>query len=102
METRALLGRNVSSSAQTVGMTDQSEPSCTLALEEARRGFDQLAGEVTAIRDRAVTTLGMGGLAASFLGGVASVSRTPAMIVSVACGSLADAPITCISEGTAQ
>jgi hypothetical protein len=52
-------------------VTATPEPSYTLALEEARRGFDQLAQEVSVVRDRAVSTLGMGGLAASFLGGLA-------------------------------
>ena len=43
----------------------------TLALEEARRGFDQLGGELSRVRDRASAALGIGGLAASFLGGLA-------------------------------
>jgi hypothetical protein len=51
-------------------VTDTPEPSYILALEEARRGFDQLAGEIDVIRNRAVSTLGMGGLAASLLGGL--------------------------------
>lgn len=51
-------------------MTESPEPTYTLALEEARRGFDQLAGEVSEVRNRAIATLGMGGLAASFLGGL--------------------------------
>ena len=51
-------------------MTQSPEPSYTLALEEARRGFDQLAAEVSDVRNRAVSLLGMGGLAASFLGGL--------------------------------
>ncbi len=52
-------------------MTESPEPSYSLALEEGRRGFDQLAGEIDVLRNRAVSTLGMGGLAASFLGGLA-------------------------------
>jgi hypothetical protein len=50
---------------------EQPETSYALALEEARRGFDQLAADVTMVRDRTVSTLGMGGLAASFVGGLA-------------------------------
>jgi len=46
------------------------EGTYALALEEARRGFDQLAAEVSVVRDRAGSILGMGGLAASFLGGL--------------------------------
>lgn len=41
-----------------------------LALEEARRGFDLLSEELTRVRDRAGQVLGIGGLAASFLGGL--------------------------------
>ena len=51
-------------------MIESTEPSYTLALEEARRGFDQLAAEVSDVRSRAVSLLGMGGLAASFLAGL--------------------------------
>lgn len=55
-------------------------PGYALALEEARRGFDQLAAEVSLTRDRAVSMVGLGGLAAAFLGGLsirdgADVSR---------------------------
>ncbi|NHC24124.1 hypothetical protein G6553_13205 [Nocardioides sp. IC4_145] len=56
-------------------MTGAPEPSYTLALEEARRGFDQLAGEVSDVRGRSVSLLGMGGLAASFLGGLTLPQR---------------------------
>lgn len=49
----------------------------TLALEEARRGFDQQSGEVTNVRNRAASLLGMGGLAASFLGGLALRDGAP-------------------------
>lgn len=52
-------------------MSVQPEPNYSLALEEARRGFDELNAEVSVIRDRCVSILGMGGLAASFLGGLA-------------------------------
>ena len=50
-------------------MTESPEPCYTLALEEARRGFDQLATEVSDVRNRAASLLGMGGLAASLLAG---------------------------------
>jgi hypothetical protein len=43
----------------------------TLALEEARRGFDQLDAELARLRERASTALGIGALVASFLGGLA-------------------------------
>ena len=46
------------------------EPSYSEALAEARRGFDFLAGEVEAIRGRAVALLSAGGLAAAFIGGL--------------------------------
>lgn len=58
-------------------MTQDPEPSYTLALEEARRGFDQLAGEVSDVRNRSVSLLGMGGLAASFLGGLTLRNGAP-------------------------
>ena len=58
-------------------MTESPEPSYALALEEARRGFDQLAGEVSDVRNRAIATLGMGGLAASFLGGLTLRNGAP-------------------------
>jgi hypothetical protein len=51
-------------------VTESPERSYTVALDEARRGFDQLAGEVSDVRNRSVSVLGMGGLAASFLGGL--------------------------------
>lgn len=47
------------------------EPNFTLALEEARRGFDQLMSEFHRIRDRAASSLSVGGLSAAFLGGLA-------------------------------
>jgi len=46
-------------------------PDFTLALDEARRSFDALSDELPAIRTRATQILGVGGLAASFLGGLA-------------------------------
>ncbi len=49
----------------------------TLALEEARRGFDQQFGEVTNVRNRAASLLGMGGLAASFLSSLALRDGAP-------------------------
>lgn len=58
-------------------MTQDPKPSYTLALEEARRGFDQLAGEVSDVRNRSVALLGMGGLAASFLGGLTLRNGAP-------------------------
>ena len=42
----------------------------TLALEEARRGFDQLDGELARVRERASAAMGIGALVASFLGGL--------------------------------
>jgi hypothetical protein len=53
---------------QTWGMT---APRYLLALEEARRGMDQQVADLSGVRDRAVTVLGIGGLAASFMGGLA-------------------------------
>ncbi|WGY01796.1 hypothetical protein QI633_25085 [Nocardioides sp. QY071] len=58
-------------------MTTMSETRYTLALQEARRGFDQLAHEVSVVRDRATSILGMGGLAASFLGGLSIRDGAP-------------------------
>lgn len=52
--------------------TEDPQKSYATALEEARRSFDRLADEVTVVRDRMVSTLGMGGLAAAFVGGLAS------------------------------
>lgn len=46
------------------------EPDYSLALEEARRGFDTLVSEIDLVRGRALSVIGMGGLAASFLGGL--------------------------------
>lgn len=51
--------------------TEDPAQSYAIALEEARRSFDQLANDVTVVRDRMVSTLGMGGLAAAFVGGLA-------------------------------
>jgi hypothetical protein len=51
--------------------TDDPERSYAIALEEARRSFDRLADEVNVVRNRMVSTLGMGGLAAAFVGGLA-------------------------------
>lgn len=45
----------------------------SLALEEARRAFDALSDELPALRNRATQLLGVSGLAASFLGGLARV-----------------------------
>jgi hypothetical protein len=56
---------------------EASPPDYSLALEEARRGFDQLAAEVSDVRNRAVATLGMGGLSASFLGGLTLRNDAP-------------------------
>jgi len=44
----------------------------TLALEEARRDADRQHAELDVLRNRAVSTLGMGGLSAAFLGGLAT------------------------------
>jgi MFS family permease len=48
----------------------EPEPVYTLALVEARRGFDALVGELDIVRGRALSIIGMGGLAAAFLGGL--------------------------------
>jgi preprotein translocase subunit SecG len=50
-------------------MTEQ--PRYTLALEEARRSMDQQMADLAGIRARATTLLGVAGLSASFLGGLA-------------------------------
>ena len=50
-----------------------AEPDFSLALEEARRSFDALSDELPALRNRAAQLLGVSGLAASFLGGLARV-----------------------------
>ena len=65
-------------------------PDYTLALEEARRGFDQQADDFSTVRDRARSALGTGGLAASFLGGLTirddtSLSRWTWMAVACFC-----------------
>lgn len=46
-------------------------PRYVLALEEARRGMDQQVADLSGVRDRAATVLGIGGLSASFMGGFA-------------------------------
>lgn len=48
-----------------------------LALEEARRDFDALSAELPALRSRAIQTAGIGGLALSFLGGLAIRTGEP-------------------------
>lgn len=50
---------------------ESPRPDFSLALEEARRTFDALSAELPALRSRATQVLGVGGLAASFLGGIA-------------------------------
>ena len=52
-------------------------PDYSLALEEARRGFDATSGELPALRTRATQLLGVSGLAASFVGGFGAASRQP-------------------------
>jgi hypothetical protein len=47
------------------------EPDYTLALEEARRLFDDHRQALESVRDRAVSLLTIGGLAAAFVGGLA-------------------------------
>lgn len=47
-------------------------PDYSLALVEARRGFDALAAEVAALRDRSAKVLGVGGLATSVVGGLSA------------------------------
>ena len=42
-----------------------------LALEEARRGLDRQAGDLSNLRDRTTVLLGVGGTLASILGGLA-------------------------------
>lgn len=74
---RAWLQVDVGGGLQNESVAQNEEPSYTLALEEARRGFDQLAGEVSDVRNRAIATLGMGGLAASFFGGLAVRDGAP-------------------------
>ena len=49
----------------------------TLALAEARRGFDALSAEVAALRDRSAKVLGVGGLATSFVGGLSVQADKP-------------------------
>lgn len=48
-----------------------------MALEEARRGFDALNAELPSIRNRATQMIGVAGLAASFLGGLALQNSQP-------------------------
>jgi hypothetical protein len=46
-------------------------PRYTLALEEARRSMDQQMADLSGVPSRATTLLGVAGLSASFLGGLA-------------------------------
>lgn len=48
-----------------------------LAVEEARRAFDQQAADMTRVRDRAISLLTIGGLAATFIGGLAATDNAP-------------------------
>jgi len=48
-----------------------------LALEEARRSLDQQKDDLKAVRDRTAATVGLGGLAATFLGGLALRDEAP-------------------------
>jgi hypothetical protein len=48
-----------------------TETEFSLALDEARRGFDGLSVELPALRNQATQVLGVAGLAAAFLGGLA-------------------------------
>jgi hypothetical protein len=48
------------------------DPDYTLALEEARRNFDSQAGQLADLRKRAVELVGIGGLAATFIGGLSA------------------------------
>jgi hypothetical protein len=49
------------------------EPDFTLALEEARRGFDSLEKHLLDIRNRSQQIVGIGAVAASILGGLAAL-----------------------------
>ena len=48
------------------------DPDYTLALEEARRNFDSQARQLADLRKRAVDLVGIGGLAATFIGGLSA------------------------------
>ena len=48
------------------------DPDYTLALEEARRNFDSQARQLADHRKRAVDLVGIGGLAATFIGGLSA------------------------------
>jgi hypothetical protein len=48
------------------------DPDYTLALEQARRNFDSQAGQLADLRKRAVQLVGIGGLAATFIGGLSA------------------------------
>lgn len=72
--TRAL---ETSLNAQANPSSGDLLPDYSLALEEARRGFDHLSAEVSDVRNRAIATLGMGGLSASFLGGLTLRNGAP-------------------------
>jgi hypothetical protein len=50
---------------------DDAPPDFTLALEEARRGFDQLTAELAAVRQRAASAISIGSVSAAFVGGLA-------------------------------
>lgn len=58
---------------------DDGVPSFALALEEARRGFDGLNDEFARVRARAASTLSIGGLSATFLGGLALRDKEAAL-----------------------
>jgi MFS family permease len=49
------------------------EPDYTLALEEARRGFDSLEKHLADIRNRSQQIVGIGAVAASIVGGLAAL-----------------------------
>jgi hypothetical protein len=50
------------------------KPDFTLALEEARRNLDALDSRLTDIRDRSLQLVSVGGLAASFVGGLSALA----------------------------
>ncbi|MEO3939412.1 hypothetical protein V3N99_22110 (plasmid) [Dermatophilaceae bacterium Soc4.6] len=53
------------------------EPDYTLALEEARRSWDALNDELSALRTRTIQLVGIAGVAASVLGGIAATGARP-------------------------
>lgn len=67
---RRLLGPG-SAAPASCGEAREHQPDYTLALEEARRSFDALSDELPALRTRTTQVLGLAGLAASFIGGLA-------------------------------